>query len=180
VLNQAQLRAQLYQGLVDMVEHDFRLHPAQVGQRIVLPASFRGFPRFMMQAYQDVMAIVRSKGIPDVFFTFICNPNWQEIIAELEPNQTASDRPDLVARVFQMKVKALLKGVAKIGWFTKVIGNIWTREYREHLDKGIPETRPTSKPSALYISSRAESFHNRRHRSLSVGRASSSREHTSF
>jgi hypothetical protein len=26
VLNQAQLRAKLYQGLADMVEHDFRLH----------------------------------------------------------------------------------------------------------------------------------------------------------
>jgi hypothetical protein len=81
------------------------------------------------------MAIVRSKGIPDVFLTFTCNPNWQEIIAELEPNQTASDRPDVVARVFQMKVKALLKGVAKIGWFAKVITNIWTREY---LKRGLP------------------------------------------
>jgi hypothetical protein len=30
-----------------------------------------------------------------------------------------------------MKVKALLKGVAKIGWFAKVIGNIWTREYQK-------------------------------------------------
>jgi len=28
-----------------------------------------------------------------------------------------------------MKVKALLKGVEKIGWFIKVIWNIWTREY---------------------------------------------------
>jgi hypothetical protein len=44
-------------------------------------------------------------------------------------NQTAFDHPDLVAHVFQMKVKAFLKGVAKIGWFAKVIGNIWTREY---------------------------------------------------
>jgi hypothetical protein len=114
-----------------MVEHDFRLHPAQVGQRIVLPASFRGSPRFMMQAYQDAMAIVQSKGIPNVFLTFTYNPNWQEIIAELEPNQTAFDRPDLVARVLQMKVKAFIKGVAKIGWFAKVIGNIWMREYQK-------------------------------------------------
>jgi hypothetical protein len=78
----------------------------------------------MMEVYQDAMAIVRSKGIPDVFLTFTCNPNWQEIIAKLEPNQTASDRLDLVTRIFQMKVKALLKGVVKIGWFAKVIGNI--------------------------------------------------------
>jgi hypothetical protein len=30
-----------------------------------------------------------------------------------------------------MKVAAFLKGVAKIGWFAKVIGNIWTREYQK-------------------------------------------------
>jgi len=100
VLNQAQLCAELYQGLANMVEHDFQLHPTEVGQRIVLPASFCNYPRFMMQAYQDVMAIVRSKGIPDVFLTFTCNPNWQEIIAKLEPNQTTSDCPDLVAQIW--------------------------------------------------------------------------------
>jgi hypothetical protein len=58
LLNQAQLRAELYQGLADMVKYDVRLDPAQVGQRIVLPSSFPGSPRFMMQAYQDAMAIV--------------------------------------------------------------------------------------------------------------------------
>jgi hypothetical protein len=77
-----------------------------------------------MQMYQDAMAIVQSKGILDVFFTFTCNPNWQKIIVELKPNQTTSDRLDLVAHIFQMKVKALLKRMAKIGWFTKVIRNI--------------------------------------------------------
>jgi hypothetical protein len=55
----------------------------QVGQQIVFPASFPGSPRFMMQAYQDAMAIVQSKGIPDVFLTFTCNPNWEEIVVEL-------------------------------------------------------------------------------------------------
>jgi len=48
VLNQAQLRVELYEGLADMVEHDFQLDHAQVGQRIVLPTSFCGSPRFMM------------------------------------------------------------------------------------------------------------------------------------
>jgi hypothetical protein len=81
------------------------------------------------------MAIVRNKGILDVFLTFTCNSNWQEVIMELEPNQTAFDCLDLVARVFQMKVRALLKGVAKIGWFAKVIVNILTREYQK---QGLP------------------------------------------
>jgi hypothetical protein len=73
---------------------------------------------------------VRSNGIPDVFLTFICNPNWQEIIAKLKPNQIASDCPDLVAYMFKMKMKALFKGVGNIGWFA-IIGNIWTREYQK-------------------------------------------------
>jgi hypothetical protein len=77
------------------------------------------------------MAIVQSKGILDVFVTFTCNSNWHEIVVKFEPNQTASNCPNLVTRVFQMKVKALLKGVAKIGWFAKVIGNIWTRKYQK-------------------------------------------------
>ncbi len=75
------------------------------------------------------MAIVWSKGILDVFLTFTYNPNWQEIIVELKPNQTTFDRLDLVTHVFQMKVKAFLKGVAETRWLAKVIGNIWTREY---------------------------------------------------
>ncbi len=58
VLNQAQLCVELYQGLADMVEHDVRLDPTKVGQQIVLPASFHDSPCFMIQVYQDAMAIV--------------------------------------------------------------------------------------------------------------------------
>jgi hypothetical protein len=89
----------------------------------------------MMQAYQDAMAIVHSLGIPDVFFTFTCNPSWPEIQSELLEGQTAMDHPDLVARVFQMKVKKLLRGVCKVGWLAQVIKNIWTREYQK---RGLP------------------------------------------
>jgi hypothetical protein len=80
-----------------------------MGQRIILPTSVRDSPRFMMQTYQVAMAIMWNKGISDVFLTFTCNSNRQEIIAELEPNQIVTDRLNLVTRVFQMKVKALLK-----------------------------------------------------------------------
>ncbi len=79
VHNQVKLRAELYQGLHDMLAQDAVLNAAQVGRRILLPATFHGSPRFMMQAYQDAMAIVRSLGIPDVFLTFTCNPSWPEI-----------------------------------------------------------------------------------------------------
>jgi hypothetical protein len=50
---------------------------------------------------------------------------------EARTQPIASNRLDLVTYVFQMNVKALLKGMSKIGWFAKVIGNIWTREYQK-------------------------------------------------
>jgi hypothetical protein len=53
----------------------------------------------------------------------------------LHEGQTVVDRPDLVTRVFQMKMKALLNGLVKLGWFAEVIGNIWTREYQK---RGLP------------------------------------------
>jgi hypothetical protein len=54
------------------------------------------------------------------------------------------------------------------------------QNYWEHMDKGIPKMRPTSHPSTPYLSSKAESFHNRKHRSFGVRGASSSKERTSF
>jgi hypothetical protein len=46
------------------------------------------------------MSVVREFGKPDEFITFTRNPKWDGITVHLKPNQTAADRPDLVARVF--------------------------------------------------------------------------------
>jgi hypothetical protein len=94
---QAHLRAELYNGLRDAV-HDGDADVA--GVKVILPASFSGGPRFMVEHYQDAMAIVRTFGKPTFFITFTCNAAWEEITKELMPGQTAVDRPDLTARVF--------------------------------------------------------------------------------
>ena len=54
------------------------------------------------------MSIVRCFGKPDFFVTFTCNPRWQEITDALFPGQTAENQQDIVARVFKLKLKALL------------------------------------------------------------------------
>ena len=54
--------------------------------------------------------IVAKLSKPDLFLTFTCNPKWPEIVANLLPGQTASDRPDLVARVFKLKLKLSKRG----------------------------------------------------------------------
>ena len=65
----------------------------------------------MPQMYQDAMAIVRRYGKPDLFITFTCNPKWPDIEKNVLSGQTSTDRPDLVARVFHMKLKDLLKDI---------------------------------------------------------------------
>jgi len=108
--HQKNIRSDLYKGLVDIM-HVGDVNLDEVGKRIVLPSSYVGGDRFMQQLYQDSMAIVRHFGKPSLFITFTANPKWIEIQQELLPNQTAADRPDLVARVFNLKLKDLLNQI---------------------------------------------------------------------
>ena len=104
--HQALFRAEILQGLADHLHGDQAARP--VGRQIVLPASFTGSPRAMQQAYQDAMAVVAKHGPPDLFVTFTCNPRWEELTSNLGPRQRVEHRPDLVARVFHLKLRALL------------------------------------------------------------------------
>ncbi|KAG8377929.1 hypothetical protein BUALT_Bualt08G0084800 [Buddleja alternifolia] len=123
--HQAEMRADLYQGLEDsIVTGD--TDASAVGRRIVLPSSFTGGPRNMMQHYQDAIAICRAIGAPDFFITFTCNPNWPEISKELQklPGQRTEDRPEIMARVFRMKHKQLLKYFKDKKFFGNVLAGI--------------------------------------------------------
>ncbi len=88
----------------------------------------------MGQLYQDAMARVRKFGKPDLFVTFTCNPKWKEITNALFPGQTAKDRPDLVTRVFNLKLDALLKDIED-GVLGNVIAKIWVIEFQK---RGLP------------------------------------------
>ncbi|XP_029174600.1 uncharacterized protein LOC114943183 [Nylanderia fulva] len=96
--NQKQLRAETYQGLIDYLANTANNNNAHIGKMIILPSTFVGSPRNMLQHYQDAMAIVRKNGKPDIFVTMTCNPNWREIKENLLPNQQPADRPDICAR----------------------------------------------------------------------------------
>ena len=77
----------------------------------------------MTQLYQDAMGIVRNYGKTDIFLAFTCNTKWEEITQSLLPGQVASDRPDLVSRVFQMKVKVLISDLEK-GLLGQPVGKV--------------------------------------------------------
>ena len=102
----------------------------------------------MFQLYQDAMNIVRALEKPDLFITFTCNPNWEEI--KRENNGTpASDRPDLCIRVFNIKLKLLLNELIKNHLLGRVIGYINVIEFQK---RGLPHAHillilsPETKP----------------------------------
>ncbi|XP_044354828.1 uncharacterized protein [Triticum aestivum] len=93
--HQKQIRADLYQGVVDSLQAGENRADA-VGKWTILPTSFIGGKRDRRRRYLNAMALVQKYGKPDIFLTMTCNPNWGEIISELEPGQTPQDRPDLI------------------------------------------------------------------------------------
>jgi hypothetical protein len=109
--NHVNIRADLYHGIRDMALQDHDL--AHVGTFIVLPATFNGGERYMRQQYQDAMAVVRMFGKKDLFITVTCNLQWPEVINNLLPNQHPGDRPDTLARVFRLKLEAILDDLLK-------------------------------------------------------------------
>ena len=87
--NQKTIRAETYKGLVDAINKDD--DASNVGQRIILPSSIYGSPRWYTKAFQDAMATVRQYGAPDLFITFSCNPKHRAITDSLLPGQTSQD-----------------------------------------------------------------------------------------
>ena len=87
--HQKQLLVESYQGLIDHLNNNTNNMNFQICKIIISPSTFAGSPRYMMQNYQDAIAIVRSKGKLDWFITMTCNPNWREIRDNLFPGQQA-------------------------------------------------------------------------------------------
>lgn len=134
--NQGKLRASLYSGLEDAVgsaDRDIDLH--ELGRRFILPSSYTGGPRYMHQCLQDSLALARFYRKIDLFITVTCNPQWVEIQQELFQGQQASDRPDLVARVFALKKKAILQYICKDGAFGRAAAYVYTIEFQK---RGLP------------------------------------------
>ena len=108
---QRRLRSTAFAGLQDAAANGQNAN--DVGRRVILPSDFIGSPRHYQGLYHDSMAIVAKCGKPDYFITMTCNPQWPEIIGVIR-NASATNHPDIVERVFQLKLgkleEILLKG----------------------------------------------------------------------
>ena len=135
--HQQQLRAELYQGLADHIENAAQNAGVQAGVPVILPSSFEGSPRNMKERCADAMSIFAKHGSPDLFITFTANPKWQEIKDNLQPGEQASDRPDLVSRVFKLKLKSLMQDLTVHGILGQSTAFVYTIEFQK---RGLPHS----------------------------------------
>lgn len=107
----------------------------QIGVPSILPASYPNSPRYYHNLYLDAVALPRRFGKPDLFITMTCNPHWIEIKNGIPPGSHWKHHPDIVARVFNLKLKALLDVVIKKKLFGDVLAFVYRIEWQA---RGMP------------------------------------------
>nr|XP_036228731.1 uncharacterized protein LOC118682893 [Bactrocera oleae] len=134
-LNQKKLRAENYIHLQDAINANDNIRPNDIGKMVILPSTFVNSPRYLHEYTQDAFTYVRTYGRHDLFVTFTCNPSWQNVTQELMPGQKATDRHDIVARVFRLKVQKLMNVVTKGKIFGDVECHMYSIEWQK---RGLP------------------------------------------
>ncbi|KAL6584543.1 hypothetical protein OROMI_003832 [Orobanche minor] len=106
--NQPTLRSERYNNLKDLKSKG-NTETSAVGKPFILPSSFTRGKRYMIQNYQDAMAICKWTGYPSLFITFTCNPKWPEITRFVNKRGLRpEDRQDISVRIFKLKLDELL------------------------------------------------------------------------
>lgn len=107
-------------------------------QKVFLPSSFTGGPRHRRRLCANALTLWQRLGKPTLFVTATANPQWDEITRELNPGQTAFDRPDVTCRVFHAKMSLLLKAIRS----GKIFGTDFPVQYEmrviEYQKRGLP------------------------------------------
>ncbi|WOH02486.1 hypothetical protein DCAR_0521875 [Daucus carota subsp. sativus] len=134
--HQTTLRSDLYSQLCDSLRSG-NTDASRVGKGIILPAGFVGSRRYMQQNFQDALAVCRYIGHPDIFLTMTTNPLWDEIneMMKLLPHCLPQNSPDIIARVFKLKLDQLVDEIKNKEFFGKCIGVMYVVEFQK---RGLP------------------------------------------
>jgi hypothetical protein len=106
-----------------------------VPARTVLPSSVVGSPRFYHTLFLNAMALPRRFGKPDLFITMTANPNWEEIHCQIPQHSDWQNHPDIVARVFMIKVASLVSDIKERHIFGPAAAIVWRIEWQK---RGLP------------------------------------------
>lgn len=121
--HQTTLRSELYSHICDYLQKGDG-DSNSIGKSFILPAGFVGSKRYMQQNFQDALAVCRYVGHPDIFLTMTTNPLWDEITQMMKviPHATPQNSPDIIARVFHLKLQQLVDDIRKKSFFGKCVG----------------------------------------------------------
>ena len=114
IQNQKKCRADSYESIKKAKEVNSELK--NLGKKLnILPKSFVESPRYFRSKYQNAMAILRQlRSKPDFFITFTANANWKEVKETMSMHNVTMDcRDDVIARVFNAKLKLFLHDLFK-------------------------------------------------------------------
>ncbi|XP_076948892.1 uncharacterized protein LOC143621318 [Bidens hawaiensis] len=132
---QSELRSDTYESLRNLKTAG-NSDASTSGQRVILPSSFTGGSRYTMQNYLDAMCLCRWYGYPDFFLTITCNPGWPEVKRFLkDTNLNSEDGPDILCRIFKMKLDSMIKLLKDKALFGKIKAAVYTIEFQK---RGLP------------------------------------------
>ncbi|KAJ5917503.1 hypothetical protein N7466_011057 [Penicillium verhagenii] len=107
---------------------------------VKLPTSLTGSKRWLRMKLKDSMALLEHYNRPELFITVTANPDWDEVKDSLLPDndgtvsQGPRDRPDMIARVFNLKLKAIMKEIQD-GIFRPYQAHVYVVEFQK---RGLP------------------------------------------
>ncbi|XP_022032442.1 uncharacterized protein LOC110933532 [Helianthus annuus] len=132
---QKNLRSDTYESLRKL-RNNGQQDISNVGTPLILPSSFTGGARYMMQNYLDAMALCKWFGYPDFFITITCNPKWPEVKRFLKDTTlNPEDRPDILSRLLKVKMDAICKDLKECHMLGKATAIIYTIEFQK---RGLP------------------------------------------
>ena len=127
--NQTQIKAAKYKEFKDALHQNDSIE--NVGERIILPGTHYCSPRWYQNCFQDGMALVRAFGKPHLFITFTANAKWKEIQQSLHKGEQSIDRPDIVNRIFFMKLKEFMEDIRNSGILGRNKGYVSMIEFQK-------------------------------------------------
>ncbi|KAI3812104.1 hypothetical protein L1987_16809 [Smallanthus sonchifolius] len=132
---QKKLRCESYEKLRS-VQNQGNKDMTTIGQRVLLPSSFTGGARYMLQNYLDAMSLCKWYGYPDFFITITCNPKWPEVTRFLKDKMlNPEDRPDILCRLFKIKLDAIIRDLKDNAILGNVQAVVYTVEFQK---RGLP------------------------------------------
>ncbi|XP_021986336.1 uncharacterized protein LOC110882680 [Helianthus annuus] len=132
---QTHLRLESFQNIQN-ANNSGKKDMSKIGTRIFIPSSFTGGSRYMMQNYLDAMSLCKWFGYPDFFITITCNPKWPEVERFLKDTTIRpEDRPDILCRIFKMKLDSLTKDLKEGNLLGRVNSVVYTVEFQK---RGLP------------------------------------------